>query len=245
MASQYGYTALFIDQYTTYPYEYKECLRALLQADLQINRVNFVGRNALAEVLEHKHKKASRLLFGIGETLPKVPEYMIPDFLKFEDLQLELKHICREAIRKHLLKLDLHSNLFNRIPRLGLPEVLNQYLLYEVSFDDDDDYDEEEEEEKEEEEEDCCYDEYGCVVYDDDDDNDDADDYGCDDDDHDDDDNKSGDNNDDNENIFGSGSDDTDNDDNHEDDDDVNDTTGCDNGDDQTNIDNHDNSDDN
>ena len=98
MASQYGYTALFIDQYTTYPYKYKECLRALLQADLQINRVNFVGRNALAEVLQHNHKKASRLLFAIGETLPKVPEYMIPDFLKFEDLQLELKHICREPI---------------------------------------------------------------------------------------------------------------------------------------------------
>ena len=69
------------------------------------------------------------------------------------------------------MKLDPHSNLFNRIPRLGLPEVLNQYLLYGVSFDDDD-YDEEDEEK--EEEEDCRYDEYGCVVYDDDD----YDDYG-------------------------------------------------------------------
>ena len=90
ISSQYGYTALFIDTYATYPYEYKECPRAVLRAGIQINKVNFLHRNALAEVLEHNHKKASRLLFAIGETLPKVPEYMIPDFLKFEDLQLEL-----------------------------------------------------------------------------------------------------------------------------------------------------------
>ena len=166
ISSQYGYTALFIDTYATYPYEYKECLRAVLRAGIQINRVNFLHRNALAEVLEHKHKKGARLLFAIGETLDdKVPKRLISDCLDFDDLQLELKHMCREAIRKHLLKLDVHSNLFNRIPRLGLTEVLNQYLLYGVSFDDDD-------EDEEEEEDFGCYDDYGC---DDDNDDDDSD----------------------------------------------------------------------
>ena len=184
MASQYGYTALFIDTYATYPYQYKECVIAVLRAGIQINKVNFLHRNALAEVLEHEHKKGARLLFAIGETLDdKVPKRLIPDCLNFDDLQLELKHICREAIRKHLLELDPHSNLFGRIPRLGLPEVLNQYLLYGVSLDDEEDKEDEDDDEEEEE------DKYGYVIYndDDDDDNDDADDYGCDDDYHDDD----------------------------------------------------------
>ena len=35
--------------------------------------------------------------------------------------RLHLKHICREAIRKHLLNLDPHTHLFGRVPRLGLP----------------------------------------------------------------------------------------------------------------------------
>ena len=41
-----------------------------------------------------------------------------------------LKHICRETIRKHLLKLDPHEHLFGRVPRLGLPKPLVNYLLY-------------------------------------------------------------------------------------------------------------------
>ena len=45
-----------------------------------------------------------------------------------------LSHLCREAIRNHLLDIDRHENLFVRVPRLGLPPVLNDYLLYNVSL---------------------------------------------------------------------------------------------------------------
>ena len=65
----------------------------------------------------------------------------IPEVLKFQEEKLELKHICREAIRKHLLKLDLHSNLFVRVPQLGLPSIVTEYLLFNQSLDDDDDGD--------------------------------------------------------------------------------------------------------
>ena len=47
-----------------------------------------------------------------------------------------LKHLCRETIREHLLKLDLHQNLFMRIPLLGTPKLITNYLLYHVSLDD-------------------------------------------------------------------------------------------------------------
>ena len=36
----------------------------------------------------------------------------------------------------HLLKLDLHENLFVRVPRLPLPKALQSYLLYDQTLDD-------------------------------------------------------------------------------------------------------------
>ena len=55
-------------------------------------------------------------------------------FLNWKDAKMPLKHICREAIRNHLLKLDPHQNLFGRIPKLGLPSALTSYLLYNLSL---------------------------------------------------------------------------------------------------------------
>ena len=46
-----------------------------------------------------------------------------------------LHYHCRMAIRRHLLELDPHENLFLRIPRLGLPSGLVKYLLCDASLD--------------------------------------------------------------------------------------------------------------
>ena len=127
-------------------------------------------KNALGIFLEHvwdiknsnckfNYKKAAMLLYAAGETLEGVSETktlegytpnppavtrddMIPKELQFEDEKLQLKHICRVAIREHLLKLDPHQHLFRRIPRLGLPSSLTSYLLFYMSlYDDVDDND--------------------------------------------------------------------------------------------------------
>ena len=45
--------------------------------------------------------------------------------------------MCRETIRKHLINIDRHENLFRRIPQLGLPMQVSEYLLYNMSLDDD------------------------------------------------------------------------------------------------------------
>ena len=58
----------------------------------------------------------------------------IPQILKFEKERLQLKHMCRDRIRKHLIILDPNENLFGRIPELGLPSVLTEYLLYNMSL---------------------------------------------------------------------------------------------------------------
>ena len=51
--------------------------------------------------------------------------------------KVSLKRQCRLTVRELLLKLDANGNLFHRIPLLGLPQMLTQYLVYNVSLDDD------------------------------------------------------------------------------------------------------------
>ena len=93
------------------------------------------------------HKDISLLLFAAGETFIEKryivwnatdDEVGLPDFLKQIKSDMSLKHMCREAIRKRLLELEPHSNLFSRIPELGLPSSLQSYLLFHVSLNQED-----------------------------------------------------------------------------------------------------------
>ena len=43
--------------------------------------------------------------------------------------------MSRQSIRKHLIQLNPHLHLFDRIHRLGLPPLLNDYLLFGFSLD--------------------------------------------------------------------------------------------------------------
>ena len=77
----------------------------------------------------------SRLLFATGEILDDYDlKEIMQCLLELTDVKMQLKHICREAIRKHLLKLDPHQHLFSRIPLLGLPEMIKEYLLFDESL---------------------------------------------------------------------------------------------------------------
>ena len=128
----------------------EECRRLLLKHHSQINRRNCFGQNALTfhmSIATSINREICSLLFAAGETTPeKVKRILIPigtvirtvnvaDYLPQIQTKLNLKHLCREAIRKHLLKLDLHTHLFYRFPRLGLPSLLVEYLLYDMSLD--------------------------------------------------------------------------------------------------------------
>ena len=83
------------------------------------------------------------LLFAAGETTPEKVKRLIKrneivnvaDYLPQILIKFDLKHLCREATRKHLLKLDPHTHLLGRVPRLGLPSLLTEYLLYNMSLD--------------------------------------------------------------------------------------------------------------
>ena len=83
-------------------------------------------------------KDTATLLYAAGETLEGAD---VPEELKFKGEKLQLKQFCREAIRKHLRKLDPHQHLFGRIPKLGLPSMVTEYLLFDMSLETDDDND--------------------------------------------------------------------------------------------------------
>ena len=84
------------------------------------------------------------LLFAGGEQRGRtVQRYSIygdtfltemPEFLKQADLNLCLKHACREAVRNHLIGLNKHLHLFHRVYQLGLPTLLASYLVYYMSL---------------------------------------------------------------------------------------------------------------
>ena len=73
------------------------------------------------------------ILAAAGEKIDATSRVQIPLYLMPERMP-HLKHLCREAIREHLLKLDPHAHLFGRVPRLGLPSLMTDYLLYNVSL---------------------------------------------------------------------------------------------------------------
>ena len=115
-----------------------------LKAGAQINLIDNEGHNALTKhLMWYESDKVVMLLYTAGETIDET-KVQVPDYLKDlikEPPDLSLKHWCRETIRKHLMNIDQHENLFGRIPQLGLPSSLSKYLLYNVSLDDDDDDD--------------------------------------------------------------------------------------------------------
>ena len=141
----------------------EKTIKVLLRAGMKVNVLNTDNNNVLcSQILEadwldnlrgdqNGHVIRCRrcmLLYAAGNTvdgptvkgsvLGKMKQAPVPDYLLFKDLKLNLKHLCREAIRKHLLDVDLHTHLFDRVPKLGLPSLINSFLLYNMSLDDDD-----------------------------------------------------------------------------------------------------------
>ena len=129
-----------------------QSIRLLLQAGACVNKRNKLGLNALEHYLtQHASvsKQIALLLYAAGEILEKdtietsmygyvnIIRVVVPEFIKLSKLKLSLKHNCRQVIRKYLTGLDPHGQLFDSVPKLGLPVSLARYLLYGVSLDED------------------------------------------------------------------------------------------------------------
>ena len=126
-----------------------KCVQSLLKSGARVNMRTTCGQNALDRYLATQtevNKEIAMLLFAAGEKSggPSIsgecrirPSYLkIPDFLLEErKIKVGLKGLCRKVIRKHLMKLDLNQNLFQRVPLLDLPSMVSEYLLYDTTLD--------------------------------------------------------------------------------------------------------------
>ena len=128
-------------------------LEMLLHTGAKVNIMNHYG-NAVQNHIIHEHtqtgqdyqynERTCKLLLAAGETktcdssVLRDLEYMdwnrsktvYSEFLN-KDFKPCLKQQCREMIRRHLLEIN-DVNLFNRVPKLGLPTSLAQYLVFNV-----------------------------------------------------------------------------------------------------------------
>ena len=124
----------------------------LLRAGAKINMINNTCHNALQHTVAmgdaRRHQNVLMTLHAAGEILTRSQvkvgadsSHPVPEYLLHQDEKLDLKHICREAIRRHFILIDPHEHLLDRIPLLQteLPTFMIEYLLYNVCVDDHDD----------------------------------------------------------------------------------------------------------
>ena len=136
----------------------ESCIQLLLRKGAYVNKINKFRQNALQisvaincyedfEVPPEKDVRCMLLLaagestegptvntlnfYSRGERIVHVPKYL----LEFEQIKLSLKWACRDVIRRKMIQSDPHTNLFIRVPKLGIPKLLQSYLLYDMSVD--------------------------------------------------------------------------------------------------------------
>ena len=113
-----------------------------------MNQNSDVARKAIQFNLQYSNEhQLLALLIAAGETVTKKEIQVIISVqwrVENQDLRYYffpsdpvplLSHLCRGAIRKRLLDVDPHVNLFIRVPKIGLPSRLTKYLLFDVSLD--------------------------------------------------------------------------------------------------------------
>ena len=114
-------------------------VKLLIEAGAHVNISCLDDKNQSLPLLnKQKRMNILLLLFSAGQNLSAVPKKYLEEI--FPETELSLKNICRKSIRNHLLQMS-NVNLFVRVPRLGLPSILTDYLLYDQTLDGDDDND--------------------------------------------------------------------------------------------------------
>ena len=108
----------------------------LLKAGAHVNIPWSVNTEFLPQNKHEVRIEIAKLMLAAGEVLECTASnvwYHWWCVLKQANKELRLKHMCRKAIKKHLIDLNRHQHLFDRIPKLNLPRQLTSYLLYDVS----------------------------------------------------------------------------------------------------------------
>ncbi len=118
------------------------CLKTvchLLQRNADITFRNNRGHSALTISLKGMSEDTDNrmdVLYAAGGMPPSngFLEQYLPHFLDRTPVP-ELRQLCRKTIRTHLLKVNPPGNLFTHVPMLGLPYLLQSYLMHGITLD--------------------------------------------------------------------------------------------------------------
>ena len=142
----------------------------LLRAGSHINVYDADGQNAVENHLANNmfvNKKLIKLLVIAGEKIGHSYPFRgplagslavrlpIPDYLKEQSSKICLMQMCRKVIRQYLIEINPNQHLFHRVPQIGLPTMLSDYLLCGMSLEKKTTDDTEEETDDADDEDDC------------------------------------------------------------------------------------------
>ena len=117
-------------------YDHFACVSVLLKSQALVNQYDMYGYNSIETHINYRRTANTEIvmvLWAAGEIIDS-SRVDIPPCLKYNGIR-SLKQYCREAIRGHLFSSNPHINLFDRVPKLPLPEILISYLLFDISLD--------------------------------------------------------------------------------------------------------------
>ena len=113
------------------------CIQLLLKIGGYINQSR--GKNALETYIKNNKTSCGfiqMLLLAAGETVNDRSKTKIMKCYKIKN-KFSLKHLSREAVRKHMISARPHNNLIEAVSKLKIPDMLESYLVYDVFLDDD------------------------------------------------------------------------------------------------------------
>ena len=110
-------------------------VKKLLCAGADVNIKDAKTNTALHQASSRNHNKCATLLISAGAEVNFFDATGIKN--EDEEFELSLMDLSREAVRSHLLQVNQHGNLLQTIPQLPLPNLVIEYLLYNVSINDD------------------------------------------------------------------------------------------------------------
>ena len=113
-----GNTALHHSAKANYPHT----VIKLLRVGAMINMINNACHNALQHTVAmgdaRRHQNVLMTLHAAGEiltgsqvTVGADSSHPVPEYLLHQDEKLDLKHMCRETIRRHFILIDPHMSI--------------------------------------------------------------------------------------------------------------------------------------
>ena len=123
-------------------------IQLVLKSGVEVNTKDQLGQNALQSYIANSssvQRVVVELAVTAGETIKgttvkrkmrngAMKNVKVPDYLTKKPKDIDLKLLCRKVIRKHLINVKPHVNLFCKVPQLPLPKCLKEFLLYDMTL---------------------------------------------------------------------------------------------------------------